>query len=167
MLFSFGKKKKKVAKLKNNKSFGSKLQGYSNGVGVMAIKIKGKIYRKRIKRGTKKGYFKITINGKNYQCKKKERAYVTLVALKRKSSFGKKMKKVTKLKDNKSFGSKLQGYSNGVGLIIIKIKGKIYRKRIKRGTKKGYFKITINRKNYQCKEKERAYVTLVALKRKK
>ena len=76
------------------------------------------------------------------------------------------MKKVAKLKNNKSLGSKLQGYANGAGLIIIKIKGKVYRKRIKRGTKKGYFKITINKKNYQCKQKERANVTLVALKRK-
>jgi hypothetical protein len=81
---SFGKKKKKVIKLKNNKKIGPKLQGYANGVGLIIIKIKGKVYSKRIKRGTKKGYFKITIKGKNYQCKQKQRAHVTLVALKRK-----------------------------------------------------------------------------------
>jgi len=164
MFFTFGKKKNKVIKLKNNKTLGSKLQGYTNGAGLIAVKIKGKVYSKRIKRG--KNYFKITIKGRNYQCKQKERAHVTLVALKRKSSFGKKKNKVIKLKNNKTLGSKLQGYANGLGLIALKIKGKVYHKRIKRGTKKGYFKITIKGKNYHYKQKQRGYVTLVALKRK-
>ena len=162
MLFTFGKKKEKVVKLKNNKSLGSKLQGYANGAGLIGVKIKGKVYRKRIKKG--KNYFKITIKGKNYHYKQKQRGYVTLVALKRKTSFGKKSKKLIKLKNNKSLGSKLQGYANGLGLIALKIKGKVYRKRIKRG--KNYFKITIKGKNYHYKQKQRGYVTLVALKRK-
>jgi hypothetical protein len=44
------KKKEKVVKLKNNKSLGSKLQGYANGLGLITLKIKGKVYRKRIKK---------------------------------------------------------------------------------------------------------------------
>ena len=44
------KKKEKVVKLKNNKTLGSKLQGYANGAGLIGLKIKGKVYRKRIKK---------------------------------------------------------------------------------------------------------------------
>jgi len=88
---AFGKrKKKKTRKIPNNKKLGFRIKGYSGKEHRLSVfvKINGKMYKPRVSKGSKKGYFKVTIKRKKYQFKSKgPESYVTLTAV-RKSSFG-------------------------------------------------------------------------------